>query len=844
MAEPISIQQLKDASEDAISLAEFINKPENVMIPRRLASDIHSLQYYLEYMKSFAQRSYETYDEMVSNANNLSENVSVFVTNDLDSSKNGIYTYNGTSFVKGEYQPENAAKEFVEAKIDALPFEDGTLADTFVVVDGNQNQRDVNQKTARKYISVAAMIADDKLKVGRYVSTLGYYEAGDGGGNDYLIVAASTGTSDGGSLIDLANGLQAKATFVNAHPNAMQFGAKGHDKTLDSQPRLQAYIKWCEINGFSSGYIPTFKQTYKLNAPLVLELGDFRLFGDKGMQYNHPWVDTSIPRDWRKGNFVVSENVRCAIDLGASQRSGANVTPETPQTKNFAQAWTVNGLSVVGEKGAYNRTSDGIQWTATQNGPHRPVVLNGLSAYGVSRAFYVEPLAPDTTIQMANLQISDCTFSFCDYAIFTEGAGIYGANIHDNNFEANGKGCIKGNFNGYVAIKNNMLENTKNPVDIHVSSAEVVTEGNYFEYHPTSDFLYSFTATSAYSTATLRLGADIYSGGIPKYTLSLKGKGGFRVIAKNNTLVSAIDGDIVLANETTLFEEGKTISVKSDFLANDGKYGHLTFNNKSLILSHNSDIANAESGYKFTTPNIADEGTFIEPSPFGDIYVRDFADSFQVVFDGLVADKFIEINMLVRVKNKIYNEGAPTGMSATTGIKGTGSYVTGHVRGGDHIWQAVGELGGWQVVTMVGVQVGGINQFWSNLPEDKRGSFLCGGVATKILGNAKDINGNGIIYTGIKGYLPKVNNAVVARESFTAELIPEAPIEAGTTYSKNFTVPFVGKSTPVAVTHSHVLNGMHIWAVNELQGVVTVYIHNPTTSAKTIGSGNVVIYKL
>ena len=48
MAEPISIQQLKDASEDAITLADFIYKPANVMIPRRLAADINSLQYYLD----------------------------------------------------------------------------------------------------------------------------------------------------------------------------------------------------------------------------------------------------------------------------------------------------------------------------------------------------------------------------------------------------------------------------------------------------------------------------------------------------------------------------------------------------------------------------------------------------------------------------------------------------------------------------------------------------------------------------------------------------------------------------------------------------------------------------
>lgn len=132
MAEPISIQQLKDASEDAITLADFIYKPANVMIPRRLAADINSLQYYLDYMSSYAQHSYETYDEMVANAANLPNGVSIFVTNDLDGTKNGIYTYNGTSFVKGEYQPENAAKDYVEARLGGLEVFDGKVLDSSV----------------------------------------------------------------------------------------------------------------------------------------------------------------------------------------------------------------------------------------------------------------------------------------------------------------------------------------------------------------------------------------------------------------------------------------------------------------------------------------------------------------------------------------------------------------------------------------------------------------------------------------------------------------------------------------------------------------------------------------
>jgi len=75
--------------------------------------------------------------------------------------------------------------------------------------------------------SVADMKADATLIVGQKCRTLGYYSVGDGGGNDYEIVAAATGTDDGGSYIDLSgSGFQAKGLFGSV-VNVKQFGAKG-----------------------------------------------------------------------------------------------------------------------------------------------------------------------------------------------------------------------------------------------------------------------------------------------------------------------------------------------------------------------------------------------------------------------------------------------------------------------------------------------------------------------------------------------------------------------------------------------------------------------------------------
>lgn len=83
--------------------------------------------------------------------------------------------------------------------------------------------------------TVADMQAFEGLQAGAKVRTLGYYAPGDGGGNDYEIVAASTGTDDGGSFIDLSgSGLQAAGLFGSA-VSVKQFGAVGDGVQIDDE---------------------------------------------------------------------------------------------------------------------------------------------------------------------------------------------------------------------------------------------------------------------------------------------------------------------------------------------------------------------------------------------------------------------------------------------------------------------------------------------------------------------------------------------------------------------------------------------------------------------------------
>jgi hypothetical protein len=83
--------------------------------------------------------------------------------------------------------------------------------------------------------NVADMIANVGLVVGQFVWTTGYITEGDRGSNMYEIVAAATGTDDGGSFIDLSgSGHQAKGLFVTAFINVKQFGATGDGSTDDT----------------------------------------------------------------------------------------------------------------------------------------------------------------------------------------------------------------------------------------------------------------------------------------------------------------------------------------------------------------------------------------------------------------------------------------------------------------------------------------------------------------------------------------------------------------------------------------------------------------------------------
>jgi len=147
------------------------------------------------------------------------------------------------------------------------------------------NQTDLDQRHDVTFATVAAMVAASPVdvagnavtpQVGATLRTQGYYTAGDGGGNSYLVVAAATGTADGGSFLDLTSH-QAQGVFNHGWVNVKAFGAKG-DNVTDDVLNVQAGINYLESLNGGTLYFP--RSNYVMSTVITVEKGGIALMGD------------------------------------------------------------------------------------------------------------------------------------------------------------------------------------------------------------------------------------------------------------------------------------------------------------------------------------------------------------------------------------------------------------------------------------------------------------------------------------------------------------------------------------------------------------------------------------
>lgn len=145
------------------------------------------------------------------------------------------------------------------------------------VSDAFIDLRQIKKYVGIIYGSVADMKAATGLQIGDYIQTQNYYSTQPGGGEYYEIVAAGTGTDDGGSYIDLTgSGLQAKLLITKNFIDMRSFGAYGDGIADDVTPCENAII--FAASKFLRTKAPA--GTYYFSNPGVTLVSNTHIFGD------------------------------------------------------------------------------------------------------------------------------------------------------------------------------------------------------------------------------------------------------------------------------------------------------------------------------------------------------------------------------------------------------------------------------------------------------------------------------------------------------------------------------------------------------------------------------------
>ena len=106
----------------------------------------------------------------------------------------------------------------------------------FMTPDGYYNKNEVDLLLTEKpyYFNTLNDMKEADLSVGSYASTFGYYSFNDGGASNYIIVDDDSLIDNGGTIIELENGLKAVLIVKDNTVSVKQFGAYGdniHDDT-------------------------------------------------------------------------------------------------------------------------------------------------------------------------------------------------------------------------------------------------------------------------------------------------------------------------------------------------------------------------------------------------------------------------------------------------------------------------------------------------------------------------------------------------------------------------------------------------------------------------------------
>lgn len=265
---------------------------------------------------------------------------------------------------------------------------------------------------------------------------------------------------------------------------------------LDHSPAFQTAVDQAVESGVNKIFIPFARgQRYRFGSTVTILAGDFALIGDHA-----PIRGAAFGLLNSAGYIFGAAGVDALFDFGGS----TNI--------NFAGGFVCDGVSMYGrvnvESGNYGSQPRAIKLTQTNNGPTRNVLFRNVTANNFYDAFYFDNPGAGT------LSAATVTFDAC-YTRNNANSAVYAnkriLGLRYVGMLSESGGQLKGQIHGGVTITDNMLEGTRDNIDITgTGPASLLLQNNYFEAN-TGNFVCRFMPANVGSSVTL--GENFFGGG-------------------------------------------------------------------------------------------------------------------------------------------------------------------------------------------------------------------------------------------------------------------------------------------------------------------------------------------
>lgn len=396
---------------------------------------------------------------------------------------NGVPSNGGAPaqiFINGDYSQtvlnKRGSQIFYSAS--AAGYSVGTFASTLASPSNGQGA-DLVGGVGRVVNTIAALRALLKTGVGK-AFVLGYYTAGDGGGGPYaLISSTSSGYTDNGGSVIIANDGGVWVLCYTGPLSAKQFGAKGDGVTID----WTALQNWINALPGKTGYLPSgttgngapfLNNPYIINQPLVMNssTGGYKIVGDP--------VQWSATSGEVGGSIIKNTNTTGAnaITVTAAQ-NGSIVLESFGILGSGTDGWGINAT------GAYNISVEklfitgqgqgGVEFNSCYESHLWECSIGNQAAYG---AVWTGPAN--------NITVRDNIFFNCIYdckIASTSGNNSLVPVVEGNTFEG-GTGSLYGLIVQYcngLNLRGNYFEIIPTMLYMDTTVSGFSIDGNYFQ---------------------------------------------------------------------------------------------------------------------------------------------------------------------------------------------------------------------------------------------------------------------------------------------------------------------------------------------------------------------------